>query len=143
MLRVYFLQQGYVLSDAALEDAPHDQRGHGEPSSAGTACLLPPPCSAFATGSKRTGPAPEQMLETIRRLQAGHLGELPAVFALRRAEQALQVRPGTGPRRRVGEVTAQAGGGLLQGGAQLALLLLELLCPHGLDQITTQTKLQL
>ena len=39
-------------------------------------------------------PAPEQVLEAIRRLQARRFGQLPTVFAFHRAEQALEIGPG-------------------------------------------------
>ena len=47
--------------------------------------------------------AAEEVLDAVRRLVAGLLGELPAVLALGVGEQAAEIRDGPPPRLRPGE----------------------------------------
>jgi hypothetical protein len=75
------------------------------------------------------GPA-EQVLEGVGVGQAGRFGQLPAVFALDGAQQALEVGGGGGACRRVGKMGRQARGSRLEGRAQLGLLTFELRDSH-------------
>ena len=70
------------------------------------------------------------MLEGVGVGQADRLGQLPTVFALDGAQEALEVGGGGGARRRVGEVGRQARDGRFEGRAQLALLAFKLRDGH-------------
>ena len=72
----------------------------------------------------------EQVLEGLGVGQADRLGQLPTVFALHLAQEALEVGGRRGARRQVGEMGRQARDGRFEGRAQLALLTLELRNSH-------------